>query len=219
MISTLDGPRKCFRAIPAHAQSSSRIHEAVAGRRRQVRRVGRTAARRSVSAADGHQDQGIGVGVLAGMARTTLTGDNLEDFVRVADRNDVGRLGRRQHGRHGSGSPASSSTSSARTTWTSTATGNDDEFSFPAFSIPAVFHINFGPQNRSKGMFYGSSVPVFTINLSAEGRSPTARARAMDVATASTARTSVILAGAGFEIVRIGVEVRHNWGFRTSPRR
>jgi Outer membrane protein beta-barrel domain len=69
-----------------------------------------------------------------------------------------------------------------------------------ALEIPAVFHINFGPSYVVLG-------PAFTINVKDKltgGLSGTNFAGA-DIG---------VMAGLGFEIARIGIEGRGNWGMK-----
>jgi hypothetical protein len=90
----------------------------------------------------------------------------------------------------------------------------DDEFSRPAFSIPAVFHINFGPDDRSKGLFYVLVGPVFTFTLKQEIRI-NGSGDPVDVGEEFNGADIGILGGGGVEFFRVAVEVRHNWGLRT----
>jgi hypothetical protein len=162
----------------------------------------------------GTEDQGIGVGVLAGINRSQLTGDIIEEFNETKTNFMLGGwVGGNMNGRIGF-------------------TGEfiyvfrkndvdfdgdgaiDDEFSFPAFSIPAVFHINFGPEDRSKGLFYAIVGPVFTFNLTQKVKI-NGEGDGEDVSEGFNGSDIGILAGGGFEIFRVAFEVRHNWGLRT----
>jgi hypothetical protein len=76
-----------------------------------------------------------------------------------------------------------------------------------SLEIPAVFHINFGSRSKNGAMGYGIVGPAFTINVK-------------DKLTGGVSGTNFagadigIMAGAGFEVARIGVEGRGNWGLR-----
>jgi hypothetical protein len=76
-----------------------------------------------------------------------------------------------------------------------------------ALEIPAVFHINVGSRTKNGAVGYGIIGPVFTINVKDKLKN--------GVAGDNFAGADVgIMAGAGFEVVRIGVEGRGNWGLR-----
>lgn len=77
-----------------------------------------------------------------------------------------------------------------------------------ALQIPAVFHINFGKRTKNGAMGYALVGPVFTINVK-ENLSG-------GLAGENFAGADIgLLAGGGFEVARVGVELRGNWGFRT----
>ena len=77
-----------------------------------------------------------------------------------------------------------------------------------ALEIPAVFHINFGSHTKSGALGYGIIGPVFTINVK-------------DKLTGGLAGTNFssadigVMAGAGFEVARVGIEGRGNWGLKS----
>jgi hypothetical protein len=76
-----------------------------------------------------------------------------------------------------------------------------------ALEIPAVFHINFGARTKNGAMGYGVLGPVFTINVKDK--------LSGGLAGTNFAGADVgVMAGAGFEVARVGVEGRGNWGMR-----
>jgi hypothetical protein len=76
-----------------------------------------------------------------------------------------------------------------------------------ALEIPAVFHINFGSKTKNGALGYGVVGPVFTINVKDKLSS--------GVSSDNFAGADIgIMAGAGFEVMRVGVEGRGNWGLR-----
>jgi len=87
-------------------------------------------------------------------------------------------------------------------------TNSNSELKRQALEIPAVFHINFGKHSKNGALGYGIVGPVFTINVK-------------DKLTGGVAGTNFssadigIMAGAGFEVARIGIEGRGNWGFKS----
>jgi len=77
-----------------------------------------------------------------------------------------------------------------------------------ALEIPAVFHINFGSHTKSGALGYGIIGPVFTINVKDKltGGLGNENFSSADIG---------IMAGAGFEVARIGIEGRGNWGMKS----
>lgn len=213
VVSTLAALVSAMAALPAQAQSTPGLSRPslVAG----IKFDG-SAARPAPDSQQpsGTQDHGIGVGVLAGIARTTLTGDNIEDFVESRIGTMLGGwVGGNMDGRIGFTGEFIYIFRKNDVDFDGDGL-SDDEFSFPAFSIPAVFHINFGPADRGKGLFYGIVGPVFTFNLTQKVKID-GTGESVDVSEDFNGADIGILAGAGFEIVRIGFEVRYNWGLRT----
>jgi outer membrane protein with beta-barrel domain len=212
VVSTLAVLVSTFAALPAQAQSSPGLSRPslLAG----IKFDG-PAARPApaLQQPSGAQDHGIGVGVLAGMSRSQLTGgDNIEEFIDTRIGTMLGGwVGGNMNGLIGF-------TGEFIYIWRKTdidvdGDGFDDELSYPAFSIPAVFHINFGPEDRRKGLFYVIVGPVFTFNLSQKVKVD-GQGESIDVSDEFNGADIGILGGGGFEIFRVGVEVRHNWGLR-----
>jgi hypothetical protein len=203
-------------AVPAEAQSSPGLtrKSLLAG----VKFDGsapRVPAERS-GQQTGTEDQGIGVGVLAGIVRTKLTAtedeEDLSDFFESRTGTMLGGwVGGNMNGRLGF--TGEFIYLIRKTDVDVDGDGLVDELSFPAVEIPAVFHVNFGPEDRSKGMFYVIVGPVFTINLQEKYKSG-GEGESIELEDGFQGADIGVLAGAGFEIFRIGVEVRHNWGLR-----
>jgi hypothetical protein len=150
-----------------------------------------------------NQDEGIGIGVLAGIVRPNLTADNADDFFSSKTGTMFGLwVGGNRGGLIGFTGEFNYIIRKADTP--------GGELSFPAFQIPAVFHINFGSADRNKAMGYVVVGPSFTFNLSQKLNGATVpdqeKFKGADIG---------IVGGGGFEIVRIAVEVRGNWGLRT----
>lgn len=161
----------------------------------------------------GTEDTGIGVGVLAGLVRTSFTGgDDVEDFFTNRTGTMLGGwVGGNMDGRLGFVGEFIYLIRKSDVDFDGD--GPDDELSFPAFSIPAVFHLNFGPADRDKGLFYAIFGPVFTINLKQEVQID-GEGEGIDVSDEFNGADIGAILGAGFEIFRIAVEIRHNWGLR-----
>jgi Outer membrane protein beta-barrel domain len=211
VVSTLAVVVSALSALPAQAQSSPGLsrQSLLAG----IKFDGSAGSVAPMRQQTGTEDHGIGVGVLAGMSRSQLTGgDNVEEFIDTRIGTMLGGwVGGNMNGRIGF-------TGEFIYVWRKVnvdfdGDGLEDELSFPAFEIPAVFHINFGPEDRAKGLFYAIVGPVFTFNLSQKVKFG-GEGESVDVSDEFNGADVGILAGGGFEIFRIGVEVRHNWGLR-----
>lgn len=150
-----------------------------------------------------NQDEGIGIGVLAGLAKPDLsvsgvvgdvtsgkTGTMLGFWVGGNRGGLIGFTGEFNYIIRKADTPGG-------------------ELSFPAFQIPAVFHVNFGSADRNKAMGYAVLGPVFQFNLSQKLNGTTvpdqAKFKGADIG---------VLVGGGFEIFRVAVEVRYNIGMR-----
>ncbi len=154
-----------------------------------------------------NQDSGIGVGVLAGIVRPQLKVEGgVDDFFTNKTGTMLGLwVGGNKNGLIGF-------TGEFIYVFRKTDINGDlegGELKYPAFEIPAVFHINFGSSDRNKAMGYALVGPVFTFNLKqkldGEDLDDDVKFRGADIG---------IMAGGGFEVIRIGVEVRGNWGLR-----
>ncbi len=214
-ISTLIVLVSVVIAIPAHAQSSSGFtrQSLVAGVTFDGWATRLPAERVSQQTGTGH---GIGFGVLAGMIRPRFSASEDEDDVSDFFESRTGTMFGAWIGGNMNGTLGFTGEFIYLIRKNDVDVDGDgivDELSFPAVEIPAVFHVNFGAQNRSKGMFYLVGGPVFTINLS-EKYKPGGEGESIDIDDGFQGADIGVLAGAGFEIVRIAVEVRHNWGFR-----
>jgi hypothetical protein len=148
-----------------------------------------------------NDDGGVGFGVLAGIARNTLSGDDFEDFFQ----SKIGTMFGAWVGGNKGGTVGFTGEFIYLIRKSDTEEG---EFSYPALEIPAVFHINFGAEDRNKGMGYAVIGPVFTINLKQ-------KLDDVDISDDFNGADIGLIAGGGFEILRFAVEVRGNWGFRS----
>jgi hypothetical protein len=157
---------------------------------------------------------GIGIGALAGIIRTSLTGEDVDEFFETSTGTMFGLwIGGNTDGLIGFTGEFNYLIRNQNVD----ADGDgdiDDKFSRPGFSIPAVFHVNFGPDDRSKGLIYIVLGPVFTFTLKQEIKID-GEGEAIDVGDEFNGADIGFLGGAGFEIFRIAVEVRHNWGLRS----
>ena len=73
--------------------------------------------------------------------------------------------------------------------------------------VPVLLRLNVGSRSRSGLSVYGVAGPVADIRLSA-------KLADLDVTDDFQGFDLGVLAGAGIEVARIGVEVRGNWGMR-----
>jgi len=148
-----------------------------------------------------NDDGGVGFGVLAGITRNTLSSDDLEDFFKANTGTMLGVwVGGNKNGTVGFTGEFIYLIRKSDT--------DEGKFSYPALEIPAVFHINFGPEDRNKGLGYVIVGPVFTINLKQ-------KLDDVDISEDFNGADIGLIAGGGFEILRFAVEVRGNWGFRS----
>jgi hypothetical protein len=219
VISTLIVLVSVVIAIPAHAQSSSALT-----RQSLVAGVKFDGSAPRLPAEQGVQqistdDHGIGVGVLAGVIRTSLSGEDnegnaVEDFFESRTGTMFGAwVGGNMNGRIGFTGEFIYLIRKSDISFDDDGL-IDDELSYPAFSIPAVFHVNFGGQDRSKGLFYVVGGPVFTFNLKQKVKID-GEGESIDLSDDFNGTDIGVVAGAGFEIFRIAFEVRHNWGLRS----
>jgi hypothetical protein len=75
------------------------------------------------------------------------------------------------------------------------------------FEIPLLAHINFGSRSHNGPMFFGLVGPVLDFNLKS-------KIDDVDVSDNYNGFTAGVMAGAGLEAYRLGVQVRGNWGLR-----
>lgn len=219
VVSTLAVLVSAFAAVPAEAQSPGLTRKSLLSGVKFDASAPRVPSGRSVQQT-GTEDQGIGVGVLAGIVRPKLTisdedGEEFDDFFESRTGTMFGAwVGGNMNGRIGF---TGEFIYVIRKTDVFFFDGADppDELSFPAVEIPAVFHINFGPEDRGKGLFYVIAGPVFTFNLK-EKIKENGEGDSIELEDDEGFQGADIgvLAGAGFEIFRVAFEVRHNWGLR-----
>lgn len=145
------------------------------------------------------ENQGVGIGALIMMTRTSFNTDDLGENFDIDSKSGWGIglwLGGNRNGRVGF-------------------TGEfiylkrgDDDFKTTAFQIPAVFHINFGSRSRDSIGGYIVVGPSFTLNLKQESFG-------IDVSDNFNGADIGIIGGVGVEFFRIGIEGRGNWGLRS----
>jgi hypothetical protein len=155
------------------------------------------AARQGTQASQ--EDEGIGVGVLGMITRTSFRGDEGEGVFDLDNKTGYGFglwVGGNRNGRVGF---VGEFIYLVR---------GDDEFRTKALQIPAVFHVNFGSRSRNNVGGYVVVGPSFTINLKQE-------AGGIDVSDDFNGADIGIIGGLGVEFFRIGLEGRGNWGLRS----
>jgi hypothetical protein len=162
----------------------------------------RLTARPAVSFAaqtvDDDDDQGIAIGVLGMLTRTSWRGDEGEGLFDLDNRTGYGVglwVGGNRNGRVGF---VGEFIYLVR---------GDDDYRTTAVQIPAVFHVNIGSRSRSSVAGYVVVGPSFTINLKQE-------IAGVDVSEAFNGADIGVIGGAGVEFFRIGIEGRGNWGLR-----
>jgi outer membrane protein with beta-barrel domain len=141
---------------------------------------------------------GIGFGVVGGVTRAKLTGDEIEDAFESKNGLMAGVwVGGNRNGRVGF-------TGEFLYVWRKADTLLG-ELKFPALEIPAVVHVNFGDTQSVFG--YALFGPVFTINLKQE-------LEGEDVSDDFNGADIGLMAGGGVEFYRVAIELRGNWGMR-----
>jgi hypothetical protein len=151
------------------------------------------------------QDGGVGVGVVGGISRAKLTAESLDEFTDSRTGTMLGLwVGGNRNGVVGF-------VGEFMYVWRKTDINGDadgGELKYPAVEIPAVFHINFGSADRNKGVGRIIVGPVFTLNLAQ-------KLDGVEIEDDFFKGADIgIMAGGGFEIFRVGFEVRGNWGLR-----
>jgi len=148
-----------------------------------------------------NEDEGIGVGALAMMVRPSVKGDGLDDYFEGRTGTGFGLwVGGNKNGLIGFTGEFIYLTRKLEDPFGSV-------LKTTALEIPAVFHINVGSRSRNAVSGYGIIGPVFTINLKQEFDD-------LDVSDDFNGADIGVMAGAGIEFFRIGVEARGNWGLR-----
>jgi hypothetical protein len=144
----------------------------------------------------GEDTSGIGFGVLGMINRTSWRADDVEDFfddkigwgagVWVGgNRNGlVGVVGELIYLNRG-----------------------DDDFNTQALQVPVLLHFNIGERSRESVSGYIVTGPSFTFNLTQESLG-------LDVSDNFRDTDIGVVAGAGIEFFRIGLEGRGNWGLQ-----
>ena len=144
----------------------------------------------------GEDTSGIGFGVLGMITRTSWRADDVEDFFDDkigwgagiwvgGNRNGlVGVVGELIYLSRG-----------------------DDDFEEQALQVPILLRFNIGPRSRESLSGYVVAGPSFTFNLSQE-------ALGLDISDNFNDSDIGVIAGAGIEFFRIGIEGRGNWGLK-----
>jgi hypothetical protein len=151
------------------------------------------------SAQESDTDSGVGIGVLGGLNRTSIRGDEGEG-IEAGNGPMVGIwFGGNRNGRVGFMGELS------YLERRSSAGGFETKIKY--LEIPAVFRINVGSRSRDAASVYGLIGPVFDFKMSEsfEGISTDDNFKGVDVG---------ILGGIGVEVNRVGFEVRGNWGLK-----
>ena len=148
-----------------------------------------------------NEDEGIGIGALAMLTRSSYKADGLDDY--FTSRNGTGFglwVGGNKKGLLGFTGEFIYLIKRVEDPF-------GDILKTQALEIPAVFHINVGSRSRNGVTAYGLVGPVFTLNLK--------QTRAdIDISDDFSGADLGIMAGGGVEFFRIGVEARGNWGLR-----
>jgi hypothetical protein len=146
------------------------------------------------------EDNGIGFGVLAGVTRDTFKKSDVDDFFKTKTGTMFGLwIGGNKNGRVGF---------TGEFNYLIRQVGeqnSDNEYKLHVLEIPAVFHINIGQRTRNGVMGYIVAGPVFSVNLKKE-------LNGVDLGDGFKGGDVGVMAGAGIEAYRIGVEGRGNWG-------
>ncbi len=149
-------------------------------------------------------DQGVGIGVLGGITRSTIKGDaGISESVEMRNGFMAGVwFGGNRNGRVGFMGEIDYVVKGANEA------GGTGEFEIRYLEIPAVFRVNMGSRTQEGTSFYVIAGPVFDVRLKAtlDGVDFTDDYEPFDVG---------VLAGAGVEARRLGFEVRGNWGLRS----
>ena len=147
-------------------------------------------------------DQGVGVGALGGLTRTSFTFNGESDLVDAANGFMAGIwFGGNRNGRVGFMGEISYVAKNGREP------GGPGEIKLTYLEIPAVFRVNLGSRTREGASFYVVLGPVVDIKVKATEDGE-------DVGDFYGGVDLGVLGGAGVEVNRLGVEVRGNWGLR-----
>jgi outer membrane protein with beta-barrel domain len=141
---------------------------------------------------------GVGVGVVFGLVRNNLSTGSTNNFFTARTGTLLGLwIGGNKNGTVGF---------VGEFLWVRRKSGaGTDELTQQALEIPAVFHINFGSHARNGAQGYIVIGPAFTINVKESLKS--------GVTGNNFGSADIgIMFGAGFEVVRLAIEVRGNWG-------
>jgi hypothetical protein len=182
-----------------------------------VRSIGTTTAVRAGNASflrqggAANEDSGIGVGVL-GMLTWPNFDPELDEPIDVDGRSGWGIggwVGGNRNGRIGFVGEFIYLVRNGRASDPENIEGPVD-VKFKVFELPAVFHINFGSRSRNSVGGFVVVGPVFSFNLGQE-----VDGQSLDDDEKFKGAEIGIIAGAGIEFFRIGIEGRGNWGLNS----
>ena len=147
----------------------------------------------------GHEDNGIGLGVLGGFTSNSISTDASVTFDRRTGSMFGLWVGGNKNGLIGF-------TGEFNYLISKYGSGDNDQTT-KVFEIPAVFHINVGSRHRNGvgGFILVGPVVDFLLQANSGGADNKSEFNSEDIG---------IMAGGGIEAYRIGVQVRGNWGLR-----
>jgi hypothetical protein len=157
-------------------------------------------------------DQGVGIGVLGGLAISSFRGEGSEGTSSGTGPMFGIWFGGNRNGRvgfMGELSYVQSKVSIADDTGVS-----GDHVRFDYLEIPALFRINIGSQMREGASVYALAGPVFDFQLSKKLVVGGVEVPEAELENQFTSVNIGLMIGGGFEWNRIGVEVRGNWGMK-----
>jgi hypothetical protein len=138
-----------------------------------------------------------GFGIEAGITRASLRGDSVPDFIDGRNGWLAGIwFGGNRTGRVGL---------MGELTYV---VKGDEDVKLQYIEVPVLMRVNIGSRDRNSWTVYPVFGPVFDIKLKAEVDD-------LDLSDEYEGFDVGVMAGAGFEFARIGVEVRGNWGLRS----
>jgi hypothetical protein len=146
------------------------------------------------------EDQGISIGVLGMITRTSFNTDDLAENFDLDSKSGWGAglwVGGNRNGLVGFTGE-----------FIYLKRGDDEGLQTTAFQIPAVFHVNFGSRSRNSIGGYVVVGPSFTLILDQ-------KLNGVEVEDDQFRGADIgIIGGVGVEFFRIGIEGRGNWGLR-----
>lgn len=158
----------------------------------------------------GDTDQGVGIGVLAGIGSTSLRGDGAE-----GTSSGTGPLfgiwfGGNRNGRVGFMGEVNYVVKKI----TIDDEGADSSLSTKYIEIPAAFRINIGNKSRNGVSIYALAGPVFDFRLSSTLKLGGVEVPSSELENTFSSVDIGLFLGGGVEVNRIGFEVRVNTGMK-----